>query len=102
MSQTTVLGDISVPISSYEKEGQKRRRGRTIGELFRTDDNEGPRYWLKLNAEQLSPSLLIILSRNQLIKKDEDTVILNVYPPRDAQKAKSSEAPPADEGDRPF
>ena len=45
----------------------------------------------------LSPSLLIILSRNKMIRQDDDHVIINVYADRDPGAAPASTTAAAEE-----
>lgn len=94
MSKHTPIGDISIPLGFYTKDGEKKRRGRNIGTLMETRDEHGVRQWMKLNAEVLSPSVLILMSRNGYIEGGADAVILNVYPP-DKPAASGSPAKPA-------
>lgn len=101
MSKHTPIGDISIPLGWYMKGAEKKRRSRAIGTLMQTKDEHGTRHWIKLNAEALSPSLLILMSRNGHIESGADAVICNVYAPDAAESKPPAPGAPSEE-DGPF
>lgn len=91
MSQHTEAGDIAITVGSYTKNGEVKSRYRNVGTLMksiRDDGSEG--FWLKLNAEALSPSLLII--HRHKMEKGADQVLLSVFEKKD-DTSKPAEAP---------
>jgi len=89
------VGDIALPVGSYEKQGQKRNRNRTIGTLMRTDYHDGSRLWIKLNGDALSPSLLMLAMKSGALEAGDDGVIANVFEPREQQQQGKPAAAPA-------
>ncbi len=99
----TPVGDITIAVGIYEKGGETKRNARRIGTLMQTDEpGRDPRYWIKLNADAVNPSLLMLQSLNGLREKGSDSIILNCWPPPREKKpvgtteAEQPEAPPDD------
>lgn len=85
MSTTTEIGDLAIPVGFYDKNGEIKKRYRRIGSLMQTTRDDGqPGFWASLNADALSPSLLI-LTRSQM-EKGGDRVLLSVFEKSDDKK----------------
>jgi hypothetical protein len=96
-TQTTDIGEILIPVGHYQKEGGATgKRYRKLGTLLETthDDGHVSRF-MRLNAEVLSPSLLILA--RQFAKKGDDTVIVSVFEKRDKTTAPESTECDADD-----
>lgn len=103
MSQHTPLGDLSLPIGHYLKDGDKKLRRRNLGTLMQTTDDGGERrFWIKLNADALNPSLLILCSRNGILEGGADGVIVNVYAREERKPGAAAPADSAAPADGPF
>lgn len=101
MSQHTNLGNIALPVGSYESDGKTRKRFRNIGTLMKTTENGEERFWLKLNADVFHAALFALV-RATGMERGEDAVIATVFAPRDEAKAKPPATPAVPEGDIPF
>lgn len=95
MSKHTQIGDIAAPVGYYTDGEKQKKRYRNVGVLMRTEDQDGIRFWIKLNAEVIQPSLLIQMKPN--MEKGADAAILTVFEPREKT---SSQKPAATEGDQ--
>jgi len=85
------LGEIAIQVGSYEKDGKPKKRFRRIGTLMRTTyDDGGKSEWLRLNADALNPSLLIIA--RAYMEKGSDSALLSVFPKRKQAAASEPEA----------
>lgn len=93
----TSLGDVALPVGHYTKGGEKKYRRRQLGTLMRTSYPDGTeRLWIKIHADVLNPSLLILASRNQIMQPGDDSIIASVY--ADDARSGAAEAPaPADQ-----
>lgn len=95
MSTTTEIGSIAIPVGWYEQDGKTKKRYRNIGKLMKTTrEGEGEGFWLALNAEALSPSLLI--QARPLMDKGSDRVVLSIFTDDEKQPQKPAADPDAD------
>lgn len=106
MNHTEIIGDLSLPIGSYEvKEGgqpKKKTRHRQIGVVMKTTwDGGGETLSVRLNAEVLNQSILTLVSRAGILPAGEDSVLCRIYEREKRGAAKAAEAEPAaaDAGD---
>lgn len=87
-NQTVELGDIAITVGTYKHatKGERKSR-RTIGKLMQTSYADGGRsQWIKLNADALSPSLLMLALPHML--PGSDTVLLDIFEPRAKEEPK--------------
>ncbi len=100
MSTHTQLGTIAVPVGSYQKDGTTKKRFRNIGTLMKTEDGNGTRFWMKLNADILHASLYALI-RSVDMDKGDDTFSANVFEQREPNRAaapgKSADTAPDDD-----
>lgn len=103
MSQHTNLGNIAVPVGSYQSGNETKKRFRNIGVLMKTTDNGSERYWIKLNADIFHASLYALI-RQTSMEKGDDMVSAAVFEPRDEKKpaARPDAAADEDGGVTPF
>lgn len=109
MAHSKMLGDVKMPIGTYEvnEGGQKRtkRRHREIGSAFEmTYDGGHTGIVVKLNIEILSIEMQALLRANGLINKGDDAILCNVYSrePRAQGAASQPEAEPEESDKVPF
>jgi hypothetical protein len=80
-AQHTILGDISIPVGKYQSQGNSRKSYRKIGTLHQSTDDEGTRYWLKLNADAMNP-VLFTLHKDVTGVPSDGSISADVYPPK--------------------
>ena len=81
-NQTIEVGDIAIAVGSYKHatKGERKTR-RNIGKLMQTTYADGGKsMWIKVNADALSPSLLMLALPHML--PGSDTVLLDIFEPR--------------------
>jgi|APGre2960657373_1045057.scaffolds.fasta_scaffold04791_3 hypothetical protein len=82
---TTELGDISLPVGSYESGDKIKKRYRRLGTLMQTEyEDGGKNMWIKLNGDALSSSLLILARAH--MDKGADTVLLSVFAKKEKEE----------------
>lgn len=80
--KTRKLGDITVPVGTYQSGGEKKTRQRQVGALMETEhDDGGRRMWIRINGDALSPSLLMLALRASEAR-GEDGVVLPIWEER--------------------
>ena len=95
MSKHTELGDIAIQVGAYESQGKQKKRFRRIGVLMRTEyDDGGKNLWIKIHADALNPSLLII--SRAYMEKGADMALLSVFPPKEEKPPANPDNPGAD------
>lgn len=89
------IGDATIVVGSYIKGNETKKRYRNIGVLMKSTDQDGERYWMRIDGDALSPSLLI-LARAGMMKGD-DSVSVNIF----AEREEAPEQEPADDAFAP-
>lgn len=105
-NQTINLGVVSIPVGSYtskDPSGKEitKKRWRNIGHQMKTTDQNGTRYWLRLNADILHASLYALVRATDM-EKGDDQFTAQVFEPRDngtkTNSGQQQEPDGADEG----
>ena len=101
------LGNISLAIGEYEKEGRTRKRYKRIGTMMETTRENGEReFWMRLDADILHASLYALVRPG--MRKGDNQFTASVFAEREdgrppAARAGQEPETEAPEGDRvPF